>query len=113
MDPGFSTEDETDLDSMWSDAIRHDINMNMNMNELLLVLHAPSSGEHAVTWPTLLQQAIAFADMNPHPSSKHKSLQTSSSSTLSANAAIDTASSISPATTPAAAKSSPTNLVLT
>ena len=113
MDPGFSTEDETDLDSMWSDAIRHDINMNMKMNELLLVLHAPSSGEHAVTWPTLLQQAIAFADMNPHPTSKHKSSQTSSSSTLSANAAIDTDSSISPATTPAAAKSSPTNLVLT
>lgn len=67
LDMGFSTEDETDVDSASGpDGLKVDL----LANSLLLVLQAPSTGVSSATWDTLVHQAVVFADANAHAPSR-------------------------------------------
>ena len=67
LDMGFSTEDETDVDSASGpDGLKGDL----LAQSLLLVLHAPSTGASSATWDTLVRQAVVFADANAHAPSR-------------------------------------------
>lgn len=67
LDMGFSTEDETDVDSTSGpDGLKSDL----MAYSLLLVLQAPSTGVSSATWDTLVRQAVVFADANTHALSR-------------------------------------------